>query len=162
MNNEKGISLISLIIIVVVLVVFVVILLLIIAYNNPIEKSSEAQFKKNVEEYKSELLIAISNQYFSNHSFKPEQFNATTWDGNKENIGDSIKKYITNISVLDGKKFEIQKATLVYVGEDNEEMLWLKEVGCLCKYEIIQEKDKKEVSVYEETEINDETEDIEK
>lgn len=152
MKNAKGVSLISLIIIIVVLVVFVVIVLLIIAYNNPIERSSEAQFKKNVEEYKSELLIAITNQYFSNHCFNSEQFNASTWDGNKENVGDSIKKYITNISVSDGKKFEIQKATLVYVGENDEEMIWLKEVGCLSKNEIIQEKDNKEVEIYEETE----------
>ncbi|MDD2376986.1 MAG: hypothetical protein PHD15_06215 [Clostridia bacterium] len=122
MKKKNGISLIVLVITIIVIIILAGAVILSLANNNPIEQANEALFKTNVDEYNSELTLAISNQYLQDQSFDPTIFDKEVWNGGT--IGETIKKYIPSITVADGLKFEIQDSKLVYVGTNETEQEW--------------------------------------
>ncbi|MDD2376838.1 MAG: hypothetical protein PHD15_05290 [Clostridia bacterium] len=127
MKSKKGISLIVLVITIIVIIILAGAVILSLATNNPIEQASEALFKTNVDEYNSELTLAISNQHLQDQSFDPTTFDKGVWNGGT--IGETIKKYIPSITVADGLKFEIQDSKLVYVGTNETEQEWFTSIS---------------------------------
>jgi len=128
MKTKKGISLILLIITIIVIIILAGSVILSLSNNNPIEQSNEAKFKKNIDEYNSQLIMAVSNECLVNNSFNTSKFNAKLWDG-FEDPNKTIKKYITSMTEEDALKFEIQKSKLVYVGDSLVEQSYITEMG---------------------------------
>ncbi len=114
----KGISLIVLVITIIVIIILAGSVILSLSENNPILSATEATYMASLQEYNSELSIVISNEYIKNYGFDPNTLYANAWDGDPENISGSVKQYITNMSVEDGKNYIIQKGKLVYIGSD--------------------------------------------
>jgi len=131
MKRNKGISLIVLVITIIVIIILAGSVILSLSQNNPIEQSQQATFKTNVESYNSELSLAISTQYLNKNTFNPVTFNAGTWDGTAGDINGSVKQYITSITDQDGKKFEIQRGKLVYVGNVVLEQSYITSMGLI-------------------------------
>ena len=128
MKNKQGISLIVLVITIIVILILAGAVILSLIANNPIQQTKEAEFKANVDAYKSELNLAIYQKYLDDFSFIPDTFDVSSWDGNGDGTG-TIKEYIPNITVDDAKKFKINKSKLVYIGDEQEEINWIVDVG---------------------------------
>jgi hypothetical protein len=132
MKIRKGISLIVLIITIIVIIILAGSILLSLSSNNPIEQSNKAKFKKNLDEYNSELSLVLSKKYLENYSFDFSKFNAKLWNGS-EDPSKTIKEYITCITEEDALKFEIQNSKLVYVGDNTTEKVYGTEMGLIDK-----------------------------
>ena len=132
MKTKKGISLILLIITIIVIIILAGSIILSLSSNNPIEQSNKAKFKKNIDEYNSELSLVVSKKYLQDYSFNSSKFNAKLWDGS-EDPNKTIKEYITCITEEDALKFEIQNSKLVYVGDNPTEQGYVTEMGLLDK-----------------------------
>jgi hypothetical protein len=127
LKRNEGISLILLVITIIVIIIIAGAVMLNFINNNSIEQANIAVFKSNISEYNSELALALSNMYLQDNTFNPNTFNKSIWNGG--DVTNTIKQYITSISLEDGKKFEIQKGILVYVGTVQKEKDWFEEMG---------------------------------
>ena len=129
MNIKSGISLILLVITIIVIIILAGAVILNLINNTPIKQANQSIFQTNVNEYKSELIFALTNEYILDNSLNLSSFNAGIWNGGI--TGDTIKKYIPSITSTDGVKFEIQSGKLVYVGSDSVEENWLEGTGII-------------------------------
>jgi uncharacterized protein YxeA len=129
--KKRGISLILLIITIIVIIIIAGAVILNLTESNPILKANESAFKSNIDQYNSELTLYLSREYLEkNGSFDSSTFNAGIWDGNDENIADTIKEYITNITKSDGSKFKIVSGKLIYIyTDDDNELEWATSTG---------------------------------
>lgn len=127
MKQKRGISLIVLVITIVVILILAGVVILSLVNNNPIGQASEARFMANVDAYKSELNLAISQKYFDDRSFNPDTFDIPIWDGSGDGTG-TIKQHIPSITKEDAKKFKIEDSKLVYVGTDELEIAWFAKI----------------------------------
>lgn len=82
-----------------------------------------------MDSYNSELTIAITNEYYNNRLFQPEDLDAGIWDGTESGKANSVKAFIPSITEEDGKKFIIEDSKLIYVGDNELEVTWLKEIN---------------------------------
>ncbi len=121
-KQKLGISLIVLVITIIVIIILAGSVILSLADNNPIATASEAKFKTNTEQYKSELGMVISSKYLLDNTFVPESFNVGKWDGTEANKAGTIKEYIKSITPEDAEKFVIQNGKLLYVGSEITEI----------------------------------------
>ncbi len=128
-KQKIGISLIVLVITIIVIIILAGSVILSLADNNPIATASEAKFKTNTEQYKSELGMVISSKYLLDNTFVPESFNVGKWDGIEANKAGTIKEYIKSITPEDGSKFVIQNGKLLYVGSDNTEIEYVTDMS---------------------------------
>jgi len=127
-KEKSGISLIVLVITIIVIIILAGSVILSLSSNNPIAQSREATFKTNVGEYNSELALVLSNKYLLFTPFDTSTFDADIWDG-ISTTSETVKEYITSMTLADAKKFVIQNSKLVYVGSDSLEKNWLIQVG---------------------------------
>lgn len=126
--KNRGISLIILVLILIVLFTLAATIIIFILNDSPTSQIKEASFKTNVDSYKSQLNKVVMNQYFSDHSFQIGTFDFPVWDG----TGDgslSVKACIPCMTDDDAKKFAVIDGTLVYVGNEQNEIEWLTEIG---------------------------------
>lgn len=120
---RKGISLIVLIITILVIIILSGAIILSLVQNNPIGQANEATFKADLDSYKSELAVSMSNEYLKNYTFKAEELNATTWDG-VSSVEGTVKYYIPSMKAEYAKDFEIENGKLVYVGTNTKYKEW--------------------------------------
>jgi len=128
-KRTKGISLIVLVITIIVIIILAGAVILSLSNNNSISKASEAKFKSNASEYKSELTLFKSNKYMENSTFQSSTLNAVVWNGLEANITGTVKEYIKSITAEDGANFAIQSGKLVYVGSDTIQQNLIIEIG---------------------------------
>lgn len=129
MKKRKGISLIILIITIVVILILLSAVMLSLTNNNTVTRGNEVVFKTNVDGYKAQLKVEVSNRQIRNRLFNSNKLNAPIWNGSDTGIIGTVKEYVPSMSKEDGQKFEIQKGELVYVGTDEVEKDWLASVG---------------------------------
>jgi len=129
MRKSNGISLIVLVITIIVIIILAGAVILSLSNNNSISKASEAKFKSNASEYKSELTLFKSNKYMENSTFQSSTLNAVVWNGLEANITGTVKEYIKSITAEDGANFAIQSGKLVYVGTDTIQQNLIVEIG---------------------------------
>lgn len=128
MKKRRGISLIVLIITIIIILILAGALIISLMQSDSISNAREAKFKNDVSEYNNELTLWIANEY----SEQKGSLNISEIDVSKD--GESykdleIKDVITSITNEDLDKFEIQDGKLVYVGENEKEKEWVKDIG---------------------------------
>jgi type II secretory pathway pseudopilin PulG len=131
MNNMKknnGISLIVLVITIIVIIILAGSVILSLSQNNPIASATEARFKTTIDSYNSELTLALSNKYAVDSTFNPNILYAQSWDGGATVI-DTVKQYITSMTVEDGPKYAISQGRLQYIGSNTNEKQLAKTLG---------------------------------
>ena len=134
MRNNKGISLIVLVITIIVIMILAGTVVLALSNNNPINAATEATFKSKLDSYNSEINAKISSKYLEDYTINPININATIWDGNPDNITDTIKEYIPSINVTDGLNYIIKQGKLLYIGNEINETKWLSDLGISNSY----------------------------
>jgi len=118
---KKGISLIVLVITIVIMIILAGAIILTLVNSGIIGQTREGMIKNNATNYKSELNINLSNSMLADISFNKFLVNAYTLS--------DIKKYIPSMKAGDETNFAIQAGDLVYVGEDTQEILQMREIG---------------------------------
>ena len=121
--NKKGISLVVLVITIIVMAVLATVIIISLNNNGIITNATEAVFKQNVNNYKTELALYIADRYVDNYSFSVSSFNATA------STNPSITTVIPSMTTEDSAKFEIVNGELTYTGNDADEIEWATELG---------------------------------
>jgi len=121
MKRNKGISLIVLVITIIVIIILAGSVILSLANNNPIIKAKEATFKTSMDAYNSELLLYTTKQYATDTSFNPDTLNASTIV--------EVQSIIKNATTEEAKKLKIVQGKLSYIGSDQNEINWSKELN---------------------------------
>jgi uncharacterized protein YpmB len=123
-NKKKGISLIVLIITIIVVIILAGAVILSLSKNNPVNTANQAVFKSNVDSYKNELQLYITDQFSKGNG---------TYDSTKLNVtGDAVGSIIKSMKPADYGKFEIEKGVLVYSKtEKTDEYSWAQAMGIL-------------------------------
>lgn len=118
LNKDKSGK--SLILLVIVICVMIVALLFIsrIFNNKDNHKAEEEAFKLNVYEYYLEI-EDYKKQKLDNNDYNESEFNV---------CGVELKSVIPDIIETDMSKFKIEQGKLVYIGTDQREEQWTKEV----------------------------------
>lgn len=121
MKKKKGISLIVLIVTIIVIVILAAVVILTISKNNPIGSANEARFKEDVRSFQDDLVMTVSKEYTDKQGKRDTKI--TTGDNKviKEKIPSFTKKY-------EGK-FKIEEDKLVYIGKEEKEIKWCKDLG---------------------------------
>lgn len=115
-GSLNGISLITLVITIIVIIILAGAVILTLSQNNPIKAAEEAMFKSNIDSYKSELQLYITDQYVrTNASYDTSKLNAT---------GDAVADIIQTMKLSDIGDFEIVEGNLKYVGVDDIKKGW--------------------------------------
>ena len=121
LTQKKGISLIVLIVTIIVIIILAAAVILTVGKNNPVESANEAKFKEDVRSFQDDLALSISKDYTKKAGQRDNKFNATDFNKIKDYIPSFNKKY-------DGK-FAIVNDELKYVGEEEKEIIWSKDLG---------------------------------
>ena len=121
LTQKKGISLIVLIITIIVIIILAAAVILTVGKNNPVESAREATFKEDLRSFQDDLALSISKDYTKKAGQRDNKFNATDFDKIKDYIPSFTKKY-------EGK-FAIVNDELKYVGEEEKEITWSKDLG---------------------------------
>ena len=130
LTQKKGISLIVLIVTIIVIIILAAAVILTVGKNNPVESAREATFKEDVRSFQDDLALSISKDYTKKAGQRDNKFNATTLSEMQNYIPSFTKKY-------EGK-FAIVNDELKYVGEEEKEIIWSKELG-VKKYVVVPE-----------------------
>lgn len=117
-NKKSGKSIILLVIVIAVMSVALVFVTKLFN-TGKVDKAQEEAFKLSVYEYNIEI-----NEY------KTQQLNELDNFNEKElNVyGAKLKEVIPNIAETDMSKFKIENGKLIYIGNDENELKWTKEV----------------------------------
>ncbi|MDD2627759.1 MAG: hypothetical protein PHR25_05150 [Clostridia bacterium] len=119
--EKNGISLIVLIITIVIIITLAGTIILSLKRSNTINKAQEANFKTNMNSYKQQLNMYVSDEYLKTMVHSIENLNAETYE--------EIQKIIKGITEEQSKKIRIIKGKLLYVGSDLKEIEWAKETN---------------------------------
>lgn len=128
MKKNKGISLIVLIITIIIILILAGTVILSLAQNNAIDKAREAKFKTDVDAFKNDLQLWISNEYLT----KPKNFNSKDVNADNTTNGYENKKItdiITSMNNEYASKFIIKEGQLIYIGSDANEKDWMNDMG---------------------------------
>lgn len=117
-TNRVGISLIVLIITIIVMLILASAIILKLRDSNIPNNAKEVTFKSDVSGMKDELFTYITN--LEAHGGAKEDVNCS---------GDDMKTVITSINEKYINILEIEDGDLKYIGTDNNERTWAKEVG---------------------------------
>ena len=121
LTQKRGISLIVLIVTIIVIIILAAAVILTVGKNNPVESAREAAFKEDLRSFQYDLALSISKDYTANAGQRDSKFSATDFDKIKDYIPSFTKKY-------EGK-FAIVNDELKYVGDEEKEVTWSKELG---------------------------------
>ena len=117
-NKKSGKSLILLVIVVVVMSVALFFVTKLFNTTD-IDKAQEEAFKLTVYEYNVEINEYKTQQLAQKDNFDEKDLNV---------YGASLKEVIPNIVETDMSKFKIENGKLIYIGNDEQEKKWAKEV----------------------------------
>ena len=130
LKQKKGISLIVLIVTIIVIIILAAAVILTVGKNNPVESAREAKFKEDVQTFRDDLALSISKDYTAQAGQRDYKFSATDFD--------KIKGYIPSFTKKYENKFVIVNDELKYVGEEEKEVNWSKDLG-VKKYVVVPE-----------------------
>ncbi len=130
---KRGISLIVLIITIIVIIILAGAVVLNLTQNNPIESARKAQFYSSVDSFKNELgLYIMSKSAASSGNYDYTSLYADSTKVIENNIEDTTKNISSLISSMkDPKyidKFIIENGVLTYIGDNENEINWAKEL----------------------------------
>lgn len=125
--SKRGISLVVLVITIIVLTILATVVIISLNNSGIIDKSAEAVFKSNVDNYKTELALYVADQVIADPSFSISTFDAA------DTTNPSIRTAIPSMTEADSEKFEVQDGELVYVGDDANELVWAADLGILAE-----------------------------
>lgn len=118
LNNKKSGKSLILLIIVIFVMSFALVFVSRIFNNKCIDKAQEEAFKLNVYEYCIEI-EDYKTQLAQTEGYNEEDFNV---------CGAQLRAVIPNIIETDMPKFKIEQGKLIYIGNDEQEKQWTKEV----------------------------------
>ena len=125
LTQKRGISLIVLIVTIIVIIILAAAVILTVGKNNPVESAREATFKEDVQTFRDDLALSISKDYTAQAGQRDYKFSATDFD--------KIKGYIPSFTKKYENKFVIVNDELKYVGEEEKEVNWSKDLGVKTK-----------------------------
>ena len=127
LTQKRGISLIVLIVTIIVIIILAAAVILTVSKNNPIDSANEAKFKEDLRSFQDDLALSISKDYTAKAGQRDNKFNADkyTTDGKE----DSVYTYIPSFNKKYDGKFAIVNDELKYVGEEEKEIAWSKDLG---------------------------------
>ena len=132
-KQSKGITLIALVITIVVLLILASVTIATLTGDNGLlTKTSEAQFRTEIAQYKEELDLSIINDEAEHKGKRTDKFNETEYSKIKKLIPSFNKKY-ENILVVEEDK-------LVYKGNDKTLYLRAKEMGMLSENDLLDDE----------------------
>ena len=121
LTQKRGISLIVLIVTIIVIIILAAAVILTVGKNNSVESAREATFKEDLRSFQDDLALSISKDYTKKAGQRDTKFNATTLSEMQNYIPSFNKKY-------EGK-FAIVNDELKYVGDEEKEITWSKDLG---------------------------------
>jgi len=121
LKRHKGVSLIVLVITIIVIIILAGAVILSLSANNPITQAKEATFKANIDAYNNELLLYTTNQYTSDTTFNIDNLNAVTIL--------EVQNIFKSASAEEAKKVKIVQGKLSYIGYDENEIKWSKDMN---------------------------------
>ena len=121
LTQKRGISLIVLIVTIIVIIILAAAVILTVGKNNPVESAREATFKEDVRSFQDDLALSVSKDYTAQAGQRDNIFNATTFE--------EIQNYIPSFNKKYDGKFAIVNDELKYVGEEEKEVTWSKDLG---------------------------------
>ena len=125
---KKGISLIVLIITIIIILILAGAVIISLMQSDSVSNAREARFKNDISEYSSELTLWLTNEYGEQKgNLDITKVDASKDEGSYNDL--KIKDIITSITDEDADKFEIKDGKLVYVGENEKEKDWVKDIG---------------------------------
>ena len=125
-----------LIVTIIVIIILAAAVILTVGKNNPVESAREATFKEDLRSFQDDLALSISKDYTKKSGQRDNKFNADkyTTDGKE----DSVYTYIPSFTKKYEGKFAIVNDELKYVGEEEKEVNWSKDLG-VKKYVVVPE-----------------------
>ena len=127
LTQKKGISLIVLIVTIIVIIILAAAVILTVGKNNPVESAREATFKEDVQTFRDDLALSISKDYTAKAGQRDNKFSADKYTKNGDD--DSVYTYIPSFTKKYEGKFAIVNDELKYVGEEEKEITWSKDLG---------------------------------
>ena len=121
LTQKKGISLIVLIVTIIVIIILAAAVILTVGKNNPVESAREAAFKEDVRSFQDDLALSISKDYTAKAGQRDNKFSGTTLS--------EMQKYIPSFTKKYEGKFAIVNDELKYVGDEEKEITWSKDLG---------------------------------
>ena len=121
LTQKSGISLIVLIVTIIVIIILAAAVILTVGKNNPVESAREATFKEDVQTFRDDLALSISKDYTAKAGQRDNKFSAKTLS--------EMQKYIPSFTKKYEGKFAIVNDELKYVGEEEKEITWSKDLG---------------------------------
>ncbi len=106
-------------------------MILTVGKNNPVESAREAAFKEDVRSFQDDLALSISKDYTKKAGQRDNKFNANKYTTGGE--ADSVYTYIPSFNKKYDGKFVIVNDELKYVGEEEKEVTWSKDLGVKTK-----------------------------
>ena len=133
MKKYNGITLIALVITIIVLLILAgVTVSTLTGSNGLLEKTSDAQFKTEIAQYKEELDLSIINDEAGTKGNRTNKFNETEYSEIKKIIPSFNKKYENVLMVEDDK--------LVYKGKDKELYKKAVDIGLISENELLDDE----------------------
>ena len=136
LTQKRGISLIVLIVTIIVIIILAAAVILTVGKNNPVESAREATFKEDLRSFQDDLALSISKDYTKKAGQRDNKFNADKYTTEGEE--DSVYTYIPSFTKKYEGKFAIVNDEIKYVGEEEKEITWSKELG-VKKYVVVPE-----------------------
>lgn len=142
MKRKKGISLIVLVITIIVIIILAGSVILNLSKNNPIESAKKAKFLSDIDTFKSDLVTYIlsksaSTQGRYNQSLLSADINSLTENGDPADNSKNITSVITSMkNTKYAEILEIVSGELVYVGDNENEIIWAEGIIKVGKFEV--------------------------
>ena len=127
LTQKRGISLIVLIVTIIVIIILAAAVILTVGKNNSVESAREATFKEDLRSFQDDLALSISKDYTKKAGQRDNKFNADKYTTGGE--ADSVYTYIPSFNKKYEGKFAIVNDELNYVGEEEKEITWSKDLG---------------------------------
>jgi len=119
-DMKKGASIIALVLVIIVTIVIFTIVISSLNNSANMLKDTESEFKSSLIAYKDELNLYIESEKKDvDNKFKKDKLNI---------YGENLRKIIPYIKEEDMAKFEIKEGEIIYIGNDDYERIWSKEV----------------------------------
>ena len=127
MRKENGITVIALVITIIVLLILAgVIIIALTGDNGLIGKTSESKFITEIQQYNEELKLAITEDYTNSMGSRQGKFNVRRSSYNDEkSFTNDMKNKIPSFDNKYANKLEIKEDRLTYIGENEQERIWL-------------------------------------
>ena len=131
LTQKRGISLIVLIVTIIVIIILAAAVILTVGKNNPVESAREATFKEDLRSFQDDLALSISKDYTAKAGQRDNKFNADKYTTEGEE--DSVYTYIPSFTKKYEGKFAIVNDEIKYVGDEEKEVTWSKDLGVKTK-----------------------------